>query len=745
MRIQLLLIYSFLLLFRLEAQTYERLSIDFSIDGKVLQNPLVGGINTPQLSSVDFNEDGAEDLYIFDRSANVHLAFLHDGVSGSTNYTFAPEYTENFPLIEHFVLLRDYDQDGAQDIFAFSDTPGISGITVYKGFYENGKLAFERYPFPSQNDFPVLYFPLESGTRIPLYVALNDYPAVDDVDGDGDLDILTFNAAGGFLEYFPNQSMERGYGTDSLIYILEDRCWGGFYESGLTPAIDLSERKGRCFDTNQVIESRHAGSTVLSLDLDENCGKELLLGDLSFDNLIFVNNEGDCEEAWATDQDINFPNYDTPAKVALFPASFHLDIDRDGAKDLVVTPNNEDNTTDYFNMWWYKNTNTDASPIFELQNQSFLTEETLDFGSGSHPTFVDYNDDGLMDIVVGTVGYFEDAGNRDPRLILIKNIGTATAPVYEVEDDNFLNFRQFKEQSWNFSPAFGDLDSDGDLDLLVGEETGSIFFVENTSSSTTQFRTDFIQPNYMSIDIGASSTPHLVDINQDGLLDLLVGERNGNVNYFQNVGTAKEAFFQSDQTLAPNTQIFGRIDAREPGFVTGLSSPVAVNTTQGLKIVTGTAKGQIELYDFYGADLNETFELLQAPMGNIKEGSRSHASFSDINRDGKLEVVVGNYRGGLAMYGTDLESDTNVSNQDFIKEIKDFVLFPNPAKDQINWQTNAVFDQIQVYSVLGQIVLNIERSNNISQLDISTLSAGVYYFSFMQAGAIVATEKLIKK
>ncbi|MEM9847989.1 MAG: FG-GAP-like repeat-containing protein, partial [Bacteroidota bacterium] len=722
-----LLLYLFVILsFPLFAQTYERLSVDLVLNGKTLQNPLTGGINTPQLSKVDFNEDGIEDLYIFDRAANIHLAFLHDGTAGTTNYTYAPTYTEHFPPIEHFVLMRDYDQDGIKDMFAFSDTPGISGITVFKGYYKAGKIAFERYPFPTNQDFPVLYFPLASGTIIPVYVALNDYPAVDDVDEDGDLDILTFNAAGGFLEYFVNQSVERGYGADSLIYELEDRCWGGFYESGLTPAVDFSLERGSCYETANTIENRHAGSTVLSLDLDENCGKELILGDLSFENLIALNNVGDCDEAWVTTQDIDFPSYDVPAKTALFPAAFYLDIDYDGRKDLVVTPNNDDNTADYFNMWWYRNVGTSEVPNFELQNRSFLTETMLDLGTGSHPTFVDYNGDNLMDIVVGTVGYFENAGSRDPRLVLLENVGTSTAPKYEVVDANFLNFSQFKAQTWNFSPAFGDLDGDGDLDLLVGEETGSIFFVENIATSNAIFRGGTIQPNYMDIDIGAASTPHLVDVNGDGLLDLLVGERNGNVNYFQNVGTVRAARFQSDQTVSPNTQLFGRIDAREPGFITGFSTPVAIAMKDGIKFASGTAKGQIELYDFNATDLSTNFELLAAPMGEIREGRRSHASFADINNDGILEAIVGNYRGGLAMYQTDLLSDKDISNQTSITEFDDFRVFPNPSTGKLYWETTETFDEIRIYSILGQSLLHTSINYQRQQLDLANFDAGIY-------------------
>ena len=100
----------------------------FSAFADPIEEPLITPDAIFSVATTDWNNDGIEDLYIFDRAANVHLCFLHDGVVGSTNYTFASEYAANFPDLQHFVLLRDYNQDGIQDLFAFSDVPGASSM-----------------------------------------------------------------------------------------------------------------------------------------------------------------------------------------------------------------------------------------------------------------------------------------------------------------------------------------------------------------------------------------------------------------------------------------------------------------------------------------------------------------------------------------------------------------------------------------------------------------------------------------
>ncbi len=713
----------------------EDFDLPFIIEGKTLRNPLMGGFNAPQFSNVDLNNDGYIDIIIFDRSGNVFIPLLNDGTDDPKGYDYAPEFIDNFPKLINWVLLRDYDLDGVEDIFSYSTVPGIPGIEVHKGSYLNDEIIFEKITF---NDYEhdLLSFPGNNGLAVNLYVSNIDYPAIDDVDCDGDLDVVTFNSGGGYVEFFKNLSQERNYANDSLIFVLSNTCYGGIYESGLNEEIALPCNPGECgncFTDDQGI-SRHPGSSLLTLDKDNDGDKELLLGDISFKNITMLNNNGDCDESYLSEQIVFFPEI-KPVEIPFFPTSFYLDVDKDGIKDFIAAPNNAQNSLDTGNVWFYKNHGANLLLDLEFKTNELFCDEMLDLGSGSRPTFVDVNADGLQDLVVGTLTRFDPEGEKDARLYYFENTGTRNEPMFELIDDNFLNFQQYNSDAYTFTPTFGDLDSDGDVDILVGEQNGTLFYGENLAGPNMPLDIPFIFPEFMGIDVRQVSTPLIYDLDNDGLNDLIVGERNGNVNFFKNVGSLNEPMFGSDQTVLPNTNFMGQMDTRQPGFVTGYSCPVIIENETEKFILTGSQLGRIFKYENI-SDPYGKFEESSDNLDGLFYGDFSKLTFADIDNDGELEMIGGNSRGGLNAFNTNIKAfPVSTSSPPSVKKLS---LYPQPANDFLKIDFIGEIFKYQIYDSLGKLVI----SDSNRTINTSSFSPGLYVINVKTSEGVL-TKKFI--
>ena len=95
------------------------------------------------------------------------------------------------------------------------------------------------------------------------------------------------------------------------------------------------------------------------------------------------------------------------------------------------------------------------------------------------------------------------------------------------------------------APALVDLDNDGDMDLVSGDDSGTLLYFENTGASTTPNfvpRTGTANP-FDGFDVGSDSAPVFGDLDADGDMDVVVGEKDGKLNYFENTGTSTAPVF----------------------------------------------------------------------------------------------------------------------------------------------------------------------------------------------------------
>ena len=720
------------------AQTFTPLNIEVETETGLLSNPWGGGLNCPQLSEADLNHDGLNDLYIFDRTSNLHLAYRRQG----TQYVFAPELVENFPILTEWSMLRDYNGDGIADIIAYSDVVGIDGMTAFTGYWKDNKLEFRRYHFGGP--FNLAYFPLRSGGNSQIYISRIDIPAIDDVDCDSDLDIITFNISGGYVEFYQNQSVEKGFGRDSMLFNLQTSCWGGIYEDGLSANMGLAAAPGQCYQSNvTAVDFRHAGSTLTTTDIDKDGDVDLFVGDVSYNNINLLTNGGTCKQAWFNKQDPRFPGNDKGVDLPIFPAVYMVDINNDGTKEVLVAPNENNGSEDLNVLWVYENKGTTQSPEFKFKQDNFLVKDMIDLGTGAYPSFVDFNADGLMDLVVGNGARFLPQGQRSIGLTLFQNVGTALKPKYRLIDRDWLGMNQYNKENYALAPTFGDLDGDNDLDILVGSEFGLMYYAENIAGPNQTMKFGLWQAKYMNIDIGQGAVPQIVDIDGDKLLDLVVGNRSGHISYFKNSGTTKVAKFAKD----PSIQRLGGVNGRDQNdYVNfyGYGAPLFFKQAQQMRLILGTERGELKMYDQIERFLTDTFRVLDNELGNLHLGKRTKADLADINGDGFLDMVVGNQRGGLSLYTTSFRSNQTTPVREPLAN-QALGLVPNPASDWVSIPgLSEEKGLLSVFDLAGRQVMQQSINRYSNEIRIRDWTPGVYIFRLSTEGKVFSG-KLVKR
>ncbi|MEM9258330.1 MAG: T9SS type A sorting domain-containing protein [Bacteroidota bacterium] len=698
--------------------------------GNTLPLAWFGGLNTPQPQAVDLDGDDVNDLLIFDKAGQLFLAAKGDG---NGNYEEAPELVKYFPSeVEEWMLLRDYNLDGLPDMFHYSSD--VDGVAVRRARRRtDGLLTFELIDFG--DPLPLLYFPFERN-RTSIFVSSIDYPAIFDVDFDGDLDLLTFSVAGGQVEYYKNMGVEQGLGADTLVFVLEDQCWGGFFESGITTALDLAPGPGDCFSNllppNGNGRPRHAGSSLLALDYDGNGLTDLILGDVSFRQLVLALNNGSREEAWISEQDTTWKTNDQIAQIPTFPAAFHLDVDQDGDRDIIGSPSTTLNGQDVEVMWFYANEGSDAAPDFQFQSSNFLTDRMLDLGTSANVTVFDADADGRPDLILGNNDEYTGTNLLDSRLRLLRNVtGDDGEIAFELVDEDYLGLSAFMTTSWAFAPTFGDLDDDGDLDVIIGERRGNLIFGENTAGPGNPATFAPFQFEWKNIDAGQFAKPFLSDLDRDGKLDLLVGGFDGRIRFYHNIGTKQEPEFDPDPLAEGNALQLGGINTNRPGVSTGHPSPWVLQYSNHTLVITGNRTGTLEVYRLgIDSSYTEAFTLLTQSADNLDVGGFSNPGFGDFDGDKELELVVGSQRGGVTFFYTSQSVDQTVGI--FSPRLPDFAfrVFPNPTDQQITiagWPRQGV-SEISLLDVAGRLLrtTTINPAQTQVQWNLAEQAPGIY-------------------
>lgn len=716
--------------------------------GGQYQMPWAGGINFSQWSNLDVDADGDQDLFCFDRSGN-EVTILENLGGMPVQYQVTRDYESVYPLndLHDWALLRDYNCDGKPDIFSY----GLGGARVFRNTSSGSTLSFQLVTNLVYSNY--------QPTISNLYITQVDVPGIEDIDYDGDLDFITFSIFGSYLEYHRNLSMEL-YGTcDSLEFEIRNRCWGFFSESVSDNTVNLDDScdynvpnpelppqpgshpglDDRTFlptpfasdDDDAVFahmkSAAHVGSTITPIDLDADSVRDVLLGDVIFANIVALSNDGTVDNNHMAAQDIAFPSYDVPVNLEIFPCAYYVHVDNDGKRDLICGANNTTLANNFQSVWYYRNTGTDAAPIFDFQQVNLFQDRMIERGEGAYPVLFDHNGDGLMDLLVSNYGYYAAGGLYLSKVALYLNTGSATAPEFELATDDFEGLST-SGIGQAIHPAFTDLDNDGDKDMYIGELQGKLYYFKNVGTpGTPDFQyvpvpATVLNDLGVAIDVGQFSKPFFHDMDGDGKTDMLVGERNGNINYYRNTGTLTAPLWHLENDT------LGGVVVKEWWNVTGYSVPyVFINDLGQRELLVGSESGWVWDFDNIDGNLGGTFNLVDSTWQGLKEGGHSSVVLHDFDGNGTNDVVTGNYRGGLGYWRNDFGVST--SNHDNTSPADLFTLAPNPASGNVLLMVNRTLStaaQAVVLDPTGREVLRRPVRDPRITLPTDGWSNGVY-------------------
>lgn len=698
------------------------------INGDTLAYPWTGGFNSVVPVEMEFNGDTLMDLFLFDRAGNRITTFVNNGSTGTDAYDFAPQYLSTLPVLHDWVRSVDYDCDGDLDLFTYTN----SAMGVWRNDYVAG----------TGLQFTLVTSQIDSwyGSLLnAVFVGPVNMPALVDVDGDDDLDIITFANSSNYLEYHKNYAMDSLGICGAFRFYLQPYCWGYFKLSGLSN-IGILNQNCRSGNVNedpdqQTENNRHSGSVLTPFDQDCDGDVDLLNGDLIGPNILYLHNGGTPDSAYIISQDSAFPVYNVQVNMQNLPGAYYLDLDNDQLKDMMVSPFATVGE-DYNNIHFYKNTTDNCSNVFDFVKSRFISEETIDIGTASNVTFFDLDKDGLTDIIAGNDQYYNaNQALTFSRLAYFRNTGTATQPAFTLITDDWLGLSAITQLA--LFPAFGDMDGDSDEDLLLGNADGTLIYYQNTAGPGVACNFVFANPQYQGLDIGNNSMPQVIDVNRDGDLDLLIGERSGVLNYFENTGTSTSPVY----SLVTST--FGGVSVIPPGGIAGYSCPQLFDNGNGYELLVGSERGQIFHYTNIDGNLAGTFTLADTMFQQIQELRRVTISKTDIDNDGKYDLLTGCLAGGMRLY-----TQSVPAGQSSIAGQLNFSLYPNPTSGEVLIRLSddapVTLRTLSVYEITGRCLKTIQFSGTIMQLNMSDFTSGLYLVEIRSENESIV-QKIIKK
>ena len=190
----------------------------------------------------------------------------------------------------------------------------------------------------------------------------------------------------------------------------------------------------------------------------------------------------------------------------------------------------------------YWNIGTPQEPVWELDLTQYSAVPSCHLRTG---TLGDVDDDGDLDLVIGCADWYES-------LRLYLNTGSPASPAWEHDP---AAFAEYPNNEWPMDPYLADMDADGDLDICIATCLGHLSYLVNlgTPASPDWVHTGLVEG--IQIGPGCGSSAGLGDIDGDGDLDLVAITNDTPLQCWENTGTPQAFEFTENPDMVSSAPV----------------------------------------------------------------------------------------------------------------------------------------------------------------------------------------------
>ena len=286
-----------------------------------------------------------------------------------------------------------------------------------------------------------------------------------------------------------------------------------------------------------------------------------------------------------------------------------------------------------------RNLGSCASPSLRSEPVNWPLNDPVETSGYNAPVLLDVDADDDLDMVFGVLGgaFNANSTTRD-NFYLMRQDADGN---FEAETTRYLYDLDVGSES---IVKLWDMDNDGDLDMIVGnkieptnQKTSLMFVFENTGTATAPA---FEYKETLDLISTYHQNPAIADIDADGDLDFLIGKWNKEIALWRNDGSASDYAFTE---VADVYRALTRGQNAAPALVD-------LDNDGDYDLVAGEASGSLNYWVNNGTPQEPAFELVSDTWLDIDIGRRSFPTFADMDGDGDQDMIVGSELDGLFLW-----------------------------------------------------------------------------------------------